>query len=114
MATIKELQEQIAALQAQNAELAAKASKGTQTGALTCKVSEKGALSVYGMGRWPVTLYAGQWERLLSTESVDAIKAFIAANAGKLTRKDGENVRTTAPASTPTQADAMAPRLVQK
>ena len=52
---------------------------------LSLKVSAKGALSLYGMGKWPVTLYAGQWERLLAHS--DEITAFIAANAGTLTRK---------------------------
>lgn len=52
---------------------------------LTCKVSEKGALSLYGMGRFPVTLYREQWERLFSA-SAD-IKAFIAANHALLSTK---------------------------
>lgn len=52
---------------------------------LTMKVSDKGALSVYGLGRFPVTLYRGQWERLLS--EADTISAFIAANADRLTVK---------------------------
>jgi hypothetical protein len=60
--------------------------KGRQK--ITLKVSEKGAISVYGMGRFPVTLYAEQWERLLDDEQVKAMKAFIKANAAKLTRKD--------------------------
>ena len=50
------------------------------------KVSEKGALSVYGMGRFPVTLYKEQWLRLLQMS--DDIRAFIAANEGKLKTKD--------------------------
>lgn len=54
---------------------------------LSCKVSEKGALSVYGLGRFPVTLYAGQWERLLSPEMVGTINAFIKANDATLSRK---------------------------
>lgn len=54
--------------------------------ALTMKVSEKGALSVYGLGRFPVTLYRGQWERLLA--HADAIRAFAAANATLLAAKD--------------------------
>lgn len=54
--------------------------------ALTLKVSDKGALSVYGLGRFPVTLYRGQWERLLAHK--DAIERFIAANAKLLTTKD--------------------------
>jgi hypothetical protein len=41
---------------------------------ISVKVSEKGALSVYGLQRFPVTLYAEQWEQLLSQENVDIIK----------------------------------------
>jgi hypothetical protein len=52
---------------------------------LTLKVSEKGALSVYGMGRWPITLYRAQWERLFANR--EAIEAFIAANADHLAAK---------------------------
>ena len=50
------------------------------------KVSEKGGLSVYGLGRWPVTLYRGQWERLL--EQKEAILSFIESNADRLTTKE--------------------------
>jgi hypothetical protein len=50
------------------------------------KVSEKGALSVYGMGRFPVTLYKEQWLRLLAM--ADEIKAFIAANDASLKTKE--------------------------
>ena len=53
--------------------------------ALSCKVSEKGALSVYGLQRMPVTLYAEQWERLLAFR--EQIEAFIKDNADKLARK---------------------------
>lgn len=53
---------------------------------LTLKVSDKGAVSMYGLGRFPVTLYKGQWERLI--EEVDSIKAFIADNASLLATKD--------------------------
>lgn len=59
--------------------------KGASTG-ITMKVSEKGALSVYGMGRFPVTLYKEQWLKLLDMS--DDIRAFIAANEGKLKTKD--------------------------
>lgn len=52
---------------------------------LTLKVGEKGGLSVYGMGKFPVTLYAGQWERLL--ENAEVIKEFIKLNDAKLVRK---------------------------
>ena len=55
-------------------------------GALYCKVSEKGALSVYGLQRMPVTLYMEQWERLL--EFGDQIKVFIKDNVGSLKKKE--------------------------
>ena len=55
-------------------------------GKLKIKVSEKGALSIYGMGRWPVTLYRGQMERLL--EGAEQIRAFIDANADSLSVKE--------------------------
>lgn len=47
---------------------------------LSFKVTEKGGLSVYGLGRFPTTLYRSQWERLLDTDTVVQIKAFIVAN----------------------------------
>ena len=53
---------------------------------LRLKVSEKGALSVYGMGRFPVTLYKEQWLKLL--DMADEIRAFIAANDAQLKAKD--------------------------
>ena len=53
---------------------------------LTMKVSDKGALSLYGMGRFPVTLYREQWERVLGM--ADEIKSFITANEKKLTTKN--------------------------
>jgi hypothetical protein len=52
---------------------------------LSLKVSEKGALSVYGMGRFPVTLYREQWERLFSARP--EIEAFIKANSATLKAK---------------------------
>ena len=50
------------------------------------KVSEKGAVSVYGMGRFPVTLYKEQWLTLLNMS--DEIRAFIEENEGRLKAKD--------------------------
>ena len=50
------------------------------------KVSEKGALSVYGMGRFPVSLYKEQWLRLLAM--AEDIKAFIEANDDNLKSKE--------------------------
>jgi hypothetical protein len=56
-------------------------------GNLSCKVSEKGAVSVYGLqARFPVTLYAEQWARLL--EFGDTLKEFIKDNEGRLKKKD--------------------------
>lgn len=56
-----------------------------QPKALTMKVSEKGALSIYGLGRFPVTLYRGQIERLLA--HAPAIHTFIDTNAALLAVK---------------------------
>lgn len=67
-----------------SAEFATKKSPGN-TPPLTCKVSPKGCLSVYGLQRWPVTLYATQWERLLDNQ--DKIRKAIADNATVLTYK---------------------------
>ena len=53
---------------------------------ITLKVSEKGGVSVYGLGRFPVTLYKEQWTRLLDMAA--EIRAFIAENEGKLKSKD--------------------------
>ena len=50
------------------------------------KVSEKGALSIYGMGRFPVTLYKEQWLKLLGMS--DEIREFIKANDSQLKAKD--------------------------
>ena len=49
---------------------------------LSLRVSEKGAVSLYGLGRFPVTLYREQWEKLLAAS--DEIKAFIVANQDRL------------------------------
>jgi hypothetical protein len=59
--------------------------KGASAG-LRMKVSEKGALSIYGMGRFPVTLYKEQWAKLL--DMADDIRAFIAANEAQLKAKE--------------------------
>ena len=61
-----------------------KTSPKSNGGALSCKVSAKGALSVYGLQRMPVTLYAEQWERLLGF--AEEVKSFIQSHPG-LARK---------------------------
>ena len=53
---------------------------------VSLKVSEKGGVSVYGLGRFPVTLYKEQWERLLAMS--DEIKKFIADNNDRLKTKE--------------------------
>ena len=54
--------------------------------AVSMKVSEKGALSVYGLGRFPVTLYREQWSKLLAMS--DDIKSFIEENRSRLKVKE--------------------------
>ena len=77
----EDLKAQIERLQAENAAL----KKGATTG-IRMKVSEKGALSVYGMGRFPVTLYKEQWLKLLNMS--DDIRVFIAADEAALKTKE--------------------------
>ena len=57
-----------------------------KTGDLSFKVSEKGAVSVYGLGRFPVTLYKEQWVRLLNV--AEEVKTFIHDNDAKLKVKE--------------------------
>lgn len=75
-----DLKNELERLRAENAAL----KKGAAAG-ISMKVSEKGGLSVYGMGRFPVTLYKEQWLKLLDLS--DDIRAFIAANEAKLKAK---------------------------
>ena len=67
-------------LQAENERL-----RQRQGSSLRLKVSAKGALSVYRLGRFPVTLYKEQWARLL--DAVDDIRAFLADHDGELKGK---------------------------
>jgi hypothetical protein len=60
--------------------------KKTNAKGLSMKVSEKGGLSVYGLGRFPVTLYKEQWIKLL--DMADDIRKFIASNESALKAKD--------------------------
>lgn len=76
-----DLQAELERLRAENEAL-----KKPGRGKLSMKVSEKGALSVYGMGRFPVTLYKEQWLRLLAI--ADDIKGFIEANNETLKTKE--------------------------
>jgi hypothetical protein len=60
--------------------------KTRESAGLSLKVSEKGAVSLYGMGRFPVTLYKEQWLRILASAPV--IEAFIQENDSKLKTKE--------------------------
>jgi len=59
-----------------------------KSGRMDFKVSEKGGVSVYGLGRFPVTLYYEQWTRLL--DAAENLKAFLEENKSKLKLKDAE------------------------
>ena len=77
----EEMKSELERLRRENAAL----KKGGSSG-LRMKVSEKGAVSIYGMGRFPVTLYKEQWLKLLGM--ADEIRAFIAANESQLKSKE--------------------------
>jgi hypothetical protein len=76
--TYEELKAKVAELEKQKG--------GARSGSLEFRVSEKGAVSIYGLGRFPVTLYYEQWTRLL--EVVDRLKAFLEENKAKLKLKE--------------------------
>jgi hypothetical protein len=76
-----EMKAELERLRAENAKLKSKDSAG-----LSLKVSEKGAVSLYGMGRFPVTLYKEQWLRILA--SAPDIETFIRENDSKLKTKE--------------------------
>lgn len=82
MASPEELQAEIERLRAENESLKRPGARGQ----MSLKVSEKGALSVYGLGRFPVTLYREQWEKLLGMG--DQIKQFIEDNDQLLKKKE--------------------------
>lgn len=73
----EDLKAEVERLKAENERL-----KGQRGRAVSLKVSEKGGVSVYGLGRFPVTLYKEQWARLL--DMTDEIRAFILENESKL------------------------------
>jgi hypothetical protein len=75
-----DLKAELERLRSENAAL----KKGAATG-ITMKVSEKGAVSIYGMGRFPVTLYKEQWTKLL--DMAQEIRAFIKENDARLKTK---------------------------
>jgi len=76
----EDLKAELERLRAENERL-----KGQRTRSVTLKVSEKGGVSVYGLGRFPVTLYKEQWTRVL--DMADDIRAFIKENDARLKAK---------------------------
>jgi hypothetical protein len=77
-------EQKLARLEAENLALREQAEE-RKPGQLRLKVSEKGGLSVYGLGRFPVTLYKEQWTRLL--DNVEEIKKFLQENDHQLKAK---------------------------
>lgn len=76
-----EMQAELERLRQENEALKRRGSKG-----ISLKVSAKGAVSVYGLGRFPVTLYKEQWVRLLDLS--EDIRSFIRENEGSLKAKE--------------------------
>ena len=77
-----ELKAELERLKAENETLKTRAGR-----AISMKVSEKGGLSIYGMGRFPITLYKEQWTKLL--DMAEDIRAFMKENDAKLKTKPG-------------------------
>jgi hypothetical protein len=77
----EEMQQELERLRAENARLKQTVGKG-----VSLKISEKGGVSVYGLGRFPVTLYKEQWAKLL--DMADSIRAFIRDNEASLKAKE--------------------------
>ena len=78
--TSEQMKEELERLRTENEALKKRREKG-----LSLKVSQKGGVSVYGLGRFPVTLYKEQWEKLLDMS--DDILAFIQENESQLKTK---------------------------
>lgn len=77
----EDLKAELERLKQENAAL----KKGSERG-VSLKVSPKGGVSVYGLGRFPITFYQEQWDKLLDMS--DEIRAFIAANKSQLKTKE--------------------------
>ena len=79
--TQDEIKEELERLRTENEALKQRGEKG-----LSLKVGQKGGVSIYGLGRFPVTLYKEQWVRLL--DMADEIRGFIRENEAQLKSKD--------------------------
>ena len=77
-----EMKAELERLRAENAALKNRTQRG-----VSLKVSEKGGVSVYGLGRFPITFYKEQWEKLL--DMADDIRSFIRENDATLKKKEG-------------------------
>jgi hypothetical protein len=78
----EDVQQELQRLRSENEALR---KQGTRAGGLTFRISEKGAVSVYGLGRFPVTLYQEQWEKLLA--QAEELRGFIESNRDQLKKK---------------------------
>jgi len=83
MQTPDEMKAEIERLRAENERLKARPTRG-----VSLKVSEKGGISLYGLGRFPTTLYVEQWQKIL--DMAPEIRQFIRDNADQLKWKDGQ------------------------
>lgn len=88
--TMAEMKEEMDRIKAENAALEAKLAenKAAAQRSIYMKVSDKGAASLYGLGRFPVTLYVEQWNRVL--DMAPDIKAFLESNKATLKTKGQE------------------------
>lgn len=80
------LEQELAQLRSENQKLKTQAEHPAADKPLTMKIGEKGGLSIYGLGRFPVTLYKEQWIKLLGF--ADQIREFIANNEDRLKTKN--------------------------
>jgi len=107
--TIEQMQAMIAQMQAENEKLKRENTQ-TREADLTMKVSEKGAVCVYGLGRFPVTLYKQQWQKLL--KAAPAIEKFIEVNDKLLSVKPEKEANGEVKTQVAVQPAAIAPQPV--